>query len=344
MRFFMLFLFCFLFATQIQAKSDYTSELEVDVDAQNSVMAKEEAMLQAQRQGFLDVAGRLTSQQNVQKLNELTDDEIAHFISAVSVANEKSGGTKYKALLTVEINGDLLKDYMAENEMIEADVTELLVIPVFRPVAKGDILLMQYDNDWLKMWASKGLIKFGMMQIKTAGNQLEQINGFEAENVLYMGSFLYNEIAQVVGTDKIYVVYAEGLPNGDLKITVKNEKDKTEDYFTVLNDQSGNLLDKAVEKSVIFISNMERKSRNNKENAAKGSLNAVYAYSDMKDWIEKNQAMIELENVENIDTKSMGGGKVNFIINYKGDLDSLWVALQEIGISHEDSDNYVILR
>jgi IS1 family transposase len=51
-----------------------------------------------------------------------------------------------------------------------------------------------------------------------------------------------------------------------------------------------------------------------------------------------------LPMVEGIDTKSFGGGKVNFGIRYTGKLDNLWQALQELGLSHEATDNYFIIR
>ena len=114
------------------AKVSYEAQIPVEVEAENSVKAKDKAMLEAQRQGFLNVAGQLTSAANVENLKNLSDDEILHFVQAVSVADEKAGGTKYKAVLTVQINEPLLKDYLAENNMIETEKTNLLVIPVYK--------------------------------------------------------------------------------------------------------------------------------------------------------------------------------------------------------------------
>ena len=64
----------------------------------------------------------------------------------------------------------------------------------------------------------------------------------------------------------------------------------------------------------------------------------------MKDWLIKSKAIADLEQVEGIETKSFGGGKVNFSIRYTGDIEDLWSALQEIGFSHEASGNYFIIR
>lgn len=326
------------------AKSDYTAQIEVDVDAKDSVEAKDKAMIEAQRKGFSEVASGLTDEENVKLLNQLSDDEIAKFVQSVSVSNEKSGGTKYKALLTVEINEELLKEYMAENDMIDVKASELLVIPVYRSEYGGRVELWENSNDWRRNWLSKGLIKFGVLQVRTIDSHFEQINELNGENALYMSSLLYEEIASLNGSDGIYVVFAEVLPNKDLKITVKNERAKTEDSFTVLYNENENTFDKAIEKSVMFISNMERMAKKQSGVNDTGVVSAVYAYQDMKDWIDKSNTLKTLENVKMIDTKSMGGGKVNFDLHYTGSLDDLFESLSELGLSHENMENHIIIR
>lgn len=344
MKYWYLLLIGLFISTESWAKIEYEVTVPVDVEAENSVAAKDKAMLQAQRQAFLQTAGQLTSEENVQKLGELSDDAIMHFIEAVSVADEKAGGTKYIANLTVQINEQLLKDYMAENEMIKAEGAEMVVIPVFKPSVEAYPVLWEDNNVWLKSWRSKGLIKFGTMQMRTLTDNYRQIDDFSAQNALYMGADLYTAVSQRSGSDRVYVVFADTMRNGDLKVTIKNEKAKTEDSFTVYNDGQGDIFDKAIEKSVMFISNMERTAKNSDQTVSVNSLSAVYGYQNMKDWLIKSKAIADLEQVEGIETKSFGGGKVNFSIRYTGDIEDLWSALQEIGFSHEASGNYFIIR
>lgn len=345
MRKIIAFFCCMLMSVPVWAKMDYDIVVPVDMEAENSVEAKEKAMIFAQRQAFLEVAGKLTSQENVQKLSELSDDKIIRFVKSVSVADEKAGGTKYIADLTVQINEQLLKDYMAENEMIKSDVQDLLVIPVFKNSLRGYPLLWENNNLWRQSWRSKGLIKFGTMQLRTLGEHFRNIDDLNAENALYMGSSLYNQVCSMSGSDHVYVILAEAMENGDLKITIKNEKNKTEESFAVYNDGKSDVFDKAIEKSVMYISNMEREVKNENGGAVSyGVVNAVYVYQNMKDWLTKSKALSEIEGVEGIDTKSFGGGKVNFAIRYSGSLEDLWLSMQENGFSHEAKDNYFIIR
>ena len=337
---------CFVWSTTAIAKISYEVAVPVDVEAKNSVEAKEKAMQEAQRKAFLEVANKLTSAENVQKLAELEDGSLQHFIQSVSVANEKAGGTKYIADLTIEINERLLKEYLAENEMIKTAAQEMIVIPVFRRSPQGYPLLWEDDNLWRHNWRAKGLVKFGTMQMRTVGEEYRYaVEDFSAENALYMSDEIYQKIRQINGNAaKIYVVFAETQENGDLKITVKNEQTKAEDSFSVLRDEKGDVFDKAIEKSVMFIANMERAAINNSADKSIKTINAVYMYQDMKDWLLKSKVLAELEPVEGVETKSFGGGKVNFSISYTGSLDALWEIIQENGFSHEQVGNYFIIR
>ena len=344
MKYFWLLFTGLLLSFPAWAKIEYSVTVPVDVEAQNSVEAKDMAMLEAQRKAFLQTAGQLTSEENVQKLNELTDDAIAYFVQSVGVADEKAGGTKYIANLTVQIKEDLLKDYLAENEMIQSDNIELIVVPVFQDRPDGYPLLWEENNEWLRYWRNKGQIKFGTMNMRALNDNYRNIDGLNAQGAMYMESDVYTRIAEMSGSEDVYVVYAEKLPNNDLKVIIKAEKSKAEDSFTVSAGTDTDLFEEAIKKSVMFISNMQREAKNVGDVMAVNNVNAVYAYQDMKDWLAKSKAIADLPQVEGIDTKSFGGGKVNFSIRYTGTLDDLWTALQEIGFSHEMAGNYFIIR
>ena len=299
--------------------------------------------LEAERQAFLEVAGKLTSEENVQKLSELSDDELSYFVQSVSVDNEKAGGTKYKADLTVQLNEPLLRDYLTENDMIKSEISEMVVVPIYKPL-QSYALLWEENNEWRQQWLSKGLIKFGSQQLRAINDRYRQIDGLNGQAAQYMDGAIYEKISQIGGTERVYVVYAAEAPNGDLNIIVRDEKNKAEESFTVYNDGSGALMDKAIEKSVMFISNMERNAKNMSDAAVADSINAVYMYQNMKDWLDKSAVITGLPMVEGLETNSFGGGKVSFVLRYNGALDDLWQALQEQGISHEAVENHYVLR
>jgi len=340
---------CLFFAFPATAKTSYEVQIPVDTEAENSVAAREKAMSEAQRRAFIEVAGKLTEVRNIKKLEQLSDTEILYFIKSVGVEDEKAGGNKYKAVLNVLVDGNLLRDYLAENEMITDEKRDLLVIPVYREQAYSKPLLWEKENIWRQQWLSKGLVKFGSIQLQTAGEFLSDAAGLNAERALYMDADTYEKISNVYNTGNIYVLYAESLDNGDLSVIVKNEKNKNENSFSVYNGDSAvgeqkNFWDAAVEKTVMFISGMEREENAKGAGIRENVINAVYSYSNMKDWLVKSAAISNLPQVEGIDTKSIGGGKVNFAVSYTGSLEELWNAMQELGLSHEEADNYFVIR
>ena len=344
MRFFSFVILGFLLAFSVKAQADYTVTVAVDVEAEDSVKAKEAAMSEAQRKAFLEAAKNLTDDKNLEKLAELSDAEILRFINSVGVDNEKAGGTKYIADLTVEIKDDLLKNYLMENEMITVKKEELLIIPVFKINPRQKPLLWGKENLWRQHWLSKGLIRFGALQMYAIGEHFRNIKELDGESALFMDSKLLKEVVSINGSDKIYLAEAEVLNNGDLKVIIKNQKSGDEESFAIYNDKQSDVFDKAIEKSVMFIANMERNSYSAEKAPAVNSVNCVYIYQNMKDWLEKSKTFAALENVDAIDTKSFGGGKVNFAIRYRGSLDDLWTAMQEEGFSHEAVGNYFIIR
>lgn len=338
------FFCCLFFCAPSWGKDDYTVTVPVSAEAASAPEAKDKAMSEAQRKAFLEVAGKYTSDENVAELGKMPDSQIVRFVQYVGVANEKTGGNRYMADLTVKINGQLLKDYMAENEMIKAEADKLLVIPVYKNGRQSYPLLWEDSNVWRRNWQSKGLIKFGLMQIKTIGENFRNIDALNADAALYMDSGLYEQVSSMAGSDSVYVVAAETLENGDLKVTVTGEKNKASESFTVLDDGTGDIFDKAVEKSVMYISNMERAAADAQSDSAAGVINAVYAYADMKDWLQKSKIIESLPQVEAVETKSFGGGKVNFALHYTGSEEDLWQALQENGFSRERNGSYFVIR
>lgn len=344
MRIFYMLLFWSFLAYPAMAKTDYAITVPIETEAEDSVAAKEKAMADAQRQAFLTAAAKLTTAENVQKLNEFADDTIVRFVQSISVDNEKAGGNKYVADLTVQINENLLRDYLLENEMIDAKTKDLLVIPVFKSYNESRPVLWENSNFWRRSWRDKGRIKFGTLQMVTIGEHFRSINELDADTAMYMPSDIYQKVSELNGSDHIYVIVAEVIENGDLKVIIKNLRNQSEDSFAVYNDHNQDVYDKAIEKSVMFIANMERNDVNEATKAAVNTINAVYVYQNMRDWLLKSKNMEALESVEGIDVKSIGAGKVSFSVQYTGSIDKLWSEMQEAGFSHVQEDNYFIIR
>ena len=338
------FIVSLIITTQVQAKGNFKTDIPVNIEAENSVIAKNKGISNAQRQAFFKAAAQLTNIENVEKLKELSDNEILHFINSVSVKEEKAGGNKYIALLNIEINSDLLRDYLIENEMIKIEQNDILVIPVYRDTILNSNVLWEKDNIWRNAWLSKGLIKFGNINIRTISNMYQDFNLVEASTSMNMPEDTFQQLSNIAKSDNVYVILAEKDINNDLKITFKDIKNNNENSFSVYNNNNDSIMDDAIEKTVQYISNTEKENHSNKQITPVGKIDVLYTYLDMKDWLEKNKAIQELPTVKSVETTALGGGKVAFTINFDGSIDHLWTSLLELGLSHEQVDNYYIIR
>ena len=137
-----------------QPAANYTAEVEIDVTSADAATARDKGMKQAYRGAFLAVARNMTSDEGVEKLNTLTDEQLLNFISEAEVLSEKASDVRYMARLKVQINGELLKAYMQEQgiPLIVMTSANVIVIPVFREFAADAPLLWESDNLWRKAW------------------------------------------------------------------------------------------------------------------------------------------------------------------------------------------------
>ena len=119
---------CLAAPADAQPNANYTAEVEIDVTSADAATARDKGMKQAYRGAFLAVARNLTSNDGVERLNSLTDDQLLNFISEAEVLSEKASDVRYMARLKVQINGELLKAYMQEQGIPLIVVTSANVI------------------------------------------------------------------------------------------------------------------------------------------------------------------------------------------------------------------------
>ena len=172
----------------------------------------------------------------------------------------------------------------------------------------------------------------------------QDFNLIDANTSMNMNENTFQQLSNIAKSNNIYVLLAEKDINNDAKITLKDIKNDNEFSFSVHNNEDDSLMDNTIEKTVLYISNKEKENYNNQQVSPIGKIDAVYTYLNMKDWLMKNKAIEEIPFVKSVDITAIGGGKVAFSINFDGNIENLWASLLELGLSHEQIDNYYIIR
>ena len=342
-KFVLMLVIAFLCTLNAYAEISFEAGVSVSKEAENAAVAKEEALKEAYREAFLNVAGRLTTKENVEKLNELKDEELIHFIKETDVIAEKSTKDSYMADLNIKISSELLKSYMLENNMIEvvAAPADILLIPVFSDTQYQGNVLFEDGNIWREVLLSKGHIKAGNLTMDVIKQNDSNAAFLTADNVLNMSEQTFEQIKFMNHASNIFVVHAVLAGLNNVVLTVKQYGKP--DYRVVVHGTDGDPFEKAVEDMVNYIYNvMQQKSVD--QSAYKSKINAVFEYQKLKDWLDLQKTLKTVPQIKNIETGVMENGKVRFGIDFSGTIEMLEAALKQEGFLLSFENGYYMIK
>ena len=131
------------------------SGIEVDESAADEVQAKFNAIADAQRRGLQVVLRRLVQSEDVARLPEVTGDVLAQTVRDYDIADEKLGGGRYLATISVrflpEQVSNLLRD--AQIPFALARSRPVVVLPVLDTGSAPR--LWDDPNPWRQAWAGR---------------------------------------------------------------------------------------------------------------------------------------------------------------------------------------------
>lgn len=337
------FVLAFLLISNVKAEVSFEAGVSVEKEAENSALAKEEALKDAYRQAFLNVAERLTTKENVEKLNELKDEQLVLFVTETDVVAEKSSSNTYRADLNIKINGDLLKQYMLENNMIEvvSVPADILIIPTFGDTQYMGNVLFEDGNVWRDVLLSKGHIKAGQLNFDVIANNPSNNAFLTADNVLNMSEDVYEKIKFINNAKNIWIVHAVRAGQNNVVLVIKQYGG--EEKRITVHDDNGDPFEKAVEEMVNYIYNMMQQ-KNADQSAYQSKINVMYEYQKLKDWVDLQKKLKTVPQVKNIETGVMDRGKVRFGIEFSGTIDVLENALKDAGLSLRFQNGIYVIK
>ncbi len=136
-----------------EPRDPYTvTPIEVDQRALDELAAKQEATLTGQRQALETLIERITLAADRDKLPEINAGVVRTTIRDYTVDEEKYGGGRYIAKLTVRFHKKAVRDWLqgANIPFSETVSRPVLVLPVYQ--AAGATFLWDASNPWLAAW------------------------------------------------------------------------------------------------------------------------------------------------------------------------------------------------
>ena len=341
MKFFYTFILTMFLSFNVLADVSFEVGVSVNEQASSSVEAKDIAMKKAHREAFIKVGSRLTSAENVKQLNELSDDQILHFIREVEIVSEKSFSTSYMADLNITINESLLKQYMAENNLIADNrpQSKVLIIPIFSDTDYDDKVLFEDGNVWRNMWLEKGQIKSGTFDFEVIKDTPENKSKRISESADRLDKNLYEELRIANGIENIFVVSTIRADSDTLVLTIKSYPKQAQKSLVVTGE---NVFDRAIEQTILYITAfMQNKVMT--QTSSNGKLDIVGNFG-LKDWLDVEKRLNKVLSVKKVDIKSFSIKRTIFTIDYAGNFDDLITALAQNGLYLQNTDGYYVLK
>lgn len=332
----------FILSGNVTAKPLFEADVNVDITAENVVEAKKQAMAKARRDALNDVLLSISTAQSVEELAKLNDNQIQHFISGVMVLMEKSSNVRYIADLRVTINEDVLKAYMAENNlpMVVGEEQTVLVVPLLEQ-NDGALDLWSDANFWRQAFIDRKDIRKGNLILHDIDKNLGNITAVEANRIYDMTEA---EFADLSGFNNVEEVYVLKYSLKDGKVYVKSFPTR-EVNEVVIGDATPQDMIEAV---LPFFKDVKKdaKLENLDDNAefVNQKIEAVYSYTKLSEWLSLKRFLEANAQVKDVKVISMANGKVHFSFIYNGVWEKLQANLALSGYKMRNEGGYYAIN
>lgn len=342
LRFFFVMTLFFILSGNVTAKPLFEADVNVDITAENVVEAKKQAMAKARRDALNDVLLSVSTAQSVEELAKLNDNQIQHFISGVMVLMEKSSNVRYIADLRVTINEDVLKAYMAENNlpMVVGEEQTVLVVPLLEQ-NDGALDLWSDANFWRQAFIDRKDIRKGNLILHDIDKNLGNITAVEANRIYDMTEAEFADLSGFNNVEEVYVlkyslkdgkVYVKSFPTREVNEVVIGEATPQDMIEAVLP------FFKDVKKAA--------KLENLDDNAefVNQKIEAVYSYTKLSEWLSLKRFLEANAQVKDVKVISMVNGKVHFSFIYNGVWEKLQANLALSGYKMRNEGGYYAIN
>lgn len=325
---------------QVQAEPRYEADVSVDVTAKTVTEAKQKAISKAMRDGLNEVILGISTEESVKEVNKLNDNQLQHFITGVMVLKEKTSDVRYIADLRISVDENLLKAYMAENNLPIAlsETQEAVIIPLLE---KEDDSLDVWgdDNFWRQAFVEHHYLRKGNLEISTIDKNLGNIAMVKANRVYDLADGEYKELADFNRADSIYVAKYS---LKDKKIYVKGYPDRTVQEIVIENQKPEELV-----AGVIALLKPVKKNVSSQQvqyNMAPTQIEVVYSYPRLAAWMSLKQILDNNTQVQDIKIVSMSNNKVHFNFLYSGVIEKLQGTLEVNGYRMVREGEYYVIK
>ncbi|MCG8545575.1 MAG: DUF2066 domain-containing protein [Alphaproteobacteria bacterium] len=196
-------------ARPAQASDVYSvADISIDERAANEVSAKTVGIAKAQREALRILFERLTLRVDHERLPVVTDAVVAQTIRDFAVSQERFGGGRYLASLSVRFKPNVVRGMLHDAGISYAEVASRpnLVLPVFETA--GSTILWDEPNPWFDAWLRREP-PTGLLPLVLPLRDLSDISEITAEQAVTGDEARLKAIAAKYKAFGVFVILAQ---------------------------------------------------------------------------------------------------------------------------------------
>lgn len=343
-----LFLLCAATFFQAQASNAlYNVEgVDVDVQAENAVKAREQAFDEAQVKAFQTLAEKLLSAEELTAFQMPEASIISSFVQDFEVTDERLSADRYKGTYIFRFHPESVQNFLSGRGVSYTDITRkpVLILPFFQYGART--ILWEGQNPWLEAWARSEsrndlvptIVPIGDLQDITQIREGQALQ-YDKQDLMRM------ESRYSAGETIIAIARFENFGNdGLLTVEVYSAEQSYPVLIDTLRIQGAQFqnMDALMNSAVFQVKNILRSDWKNKismrstvDQRAQNRIKAIIRYNSLQQWIDVKQRMESIAVFEEINIEALKPQKAELELTFYGGLDRLKLALQQSNLSLE---------
>lgn len=344
MRFFLFALInLFLFVAPAAAQEDLAAyrvdDIRVDITAESAAVARDQAIMEAQRVAFGHLLARLGTED---RTPATTDEVIASLVQAFEIQKEHARGARYTGTLAVQFRPTSVRELFGfwGSEFVDARAQPVVVLPIW--LRTGRAVLWEETTPWRSAWEEEAK-QAGLVPLYVAAGDLEDIAQISTQEAL---EGRRAALQQIMAKHK-----AGGVCVVAIDYTKNRAKQNQAQIFMARYGADGAVegsavkwlqklkpaetVEEAMQEAARHVIKRIEKEWRTKQKLPSGRpvfLPIDVMVPTLADWASIRQIMREIPLVTNAHVVTMRRGLVHIELEFRGDIQTLQAALVEKGL------------
>ena len=315
------------------------SGIEVDATAADAVTARQQALLEGQREGLARLLRRLVPAEEQGLLPEVGDLDIDRYVQNFEIGNEELSATRYIAKLTVRYEPEAVRELLQTSSLgfAQTPSVPIVVLPLYE--GPDGARLWPDDNPWWQAW-SDNLDSERLLRLALPLGDLADMGSLTAQQVQARDRAALASFAGRYGAEDTLIVSARPLETGETvgvqlameRIGLVEQVNPPETIRGRPGQTMEELLGEAV-RSLQASLDERWKSANLLRFDQAGLMVVDIPITALADWVGINRGLESLPEVSQVEIASFARDNVRAQIRYIGDQFRLEQALAQLGLT-----------